>query len=311
MIHKFSNIDEYIAGFDADSQRILEHVRQIIKNAAPSHAKETISYQMPTYRLNGNLIHFAMNKNHLGLYPGSAAIEAFTADLEGYRTSKGAVQIPLDGPVPERLIARIVQYNVEKLKDRKTPDWGKYRAKWAECNEFMAQLISKAPLEKEFKWGNDIYTYHGKHVIGWSGFKDFFSLWFYNGVFLEDRYQVLVNATEGKTKAQRQWRFTDVDQMDEKKILAYIEESIQTIKDGKGIRPEKTEQLKPEGTLKLVLDTDKPFKEAFDSLTPGRQREYIGYIEEAKQEKTKLTRITKIKPLVLSGKGLHDKYRRQ
>lgn len=309
MDRTFSNIDEYIAGFDVDSQRILERTRRIIKKAAPSDAIETINYQMPTYRLNGNLIHFAMNKNHLGLYPGAEAIEAFAGDLEGYRTSKGAIQIPLDNPLPERLIAAIVRFNVEKLKDKKNPDWGKYRAKWTECYEFMAQLISKTPLKKEFKWGTDIYTYNGKHVIGWGGFKDFFSLWFYNGVFLEDRYQVLVNASEGKTKALRQWRFTDVGQMDEKKILDYIEESIQTIKDGKEIRPEKAAHRMPEGLLKLALNTDKPFKQAFDILTPGRQREYIGYIEEAKQEKTKLARITKIKPLVLAGKGLHDKYK--
>src|SRR5690606_17206790 len=139
-----------------------------------------------------------------------------------------------------------------------------------------------------------------KHVIGWAGFKDFFSLWFYNGVFLEDKEGVLVNASEGKTKALRQWRFTDVNQMDEKKILAYIEESIQTVKDGKEIEPQKTANPTPDGLLKLALDTDKPFRQAFDVLTPGRQREYIGYIAEAKQEKTKKTRLAKIRPLVLA-----------
>lgn len=309
MGHTFSSIDEYIAGFDAHSQHVLERVRQVVRKAAPPDAKETISYQMPTFRWNGNLIHFAMNKNHLGLYPGPAAIEAFARDLESFRTSKGAIQIPLDGPLPERLIASIVRFNVERLKDKKSPDWGKYRSKWTECNEFMARLISMTPLKKEFKWGNDIYTYTGKHVVGWAGFKDFFSLWFYNGVFLEDKEGVLVNASEGKTKALRQWRFTDVNQMDEKKILAYIEESIQAVKDGKEIEPQKTANPPLEGLLKLTLDTDKPFRQAFERLTPGRQREYIGYIAEAKQEKTKKTRLAKIRPLVLVGKGLHDKYR--
>ncbi len=310
MGRNFSDIDEYIAGFDTDSQRMLAHVRQVIKRAAPTDAKETISYQMPTYRLNGNLIHFAMNKNHLGLYPGPDAIKAFAGDLEGYRTSKGAIQIPLGEPLPERLIASIVRFNVGKFKDKKGPDWGKYRVKWVECNKLMTQLISKMPLKREFKWGNDIYTYNGKHVIGWSGFKDFFSLWFYNGVFLADRYRVLVNASEGKTKGLRQWRFTDVSQMDETKILAYIEESIQTIKDGKEITPETAVPKALEGVLKTALDEDGTFEKAFGALTPGRQREYIAHIGEAKQEATKRKRIEKIKPLVFAGKGLHDKYRK-
>lgn len=309
MNHTFSTVDEYIAGFDADSQRILEEVRRTVKQALPEGASETISYKMPTYRLNTNLIHFALNKNHLGLYPGAAAIAAFAADLAGYKTSKGTIQIPLGEPLPKKLITDIVRFNAEKSKDKKRPEWVKNYPKWADCMEFMGQLIAKTGLTKEFKWGNDIYTYNGKNVIGWGGFKDFFSLWFYNGVFLRDRDGVLVNASEGKTKALRQWRFTDVNQMDEKKILAYIEESIQAIKDGKEMRPKKAAHRIPEGVLKLALDTDKPFKQAFDILTPGRQREYIGYIEEAKQEKTKLARITKMKPLVLAGKGLHDKYK--
>src|SRR3546814_425987 len=147
--------------------------------------------------------------------------------------------MPLDRPLPDRLIASSVRFNVAKFEDKKGQECRNDHAKWAECDDVMAQLISKMPLKKEFKWGNDIYTYSGKHVIGWRGFKDFFSLWFYNGVFLEDKDGVLVNASEGKTKALRQWRFTDVNQMDEKKILKYIEDAIQTIKDGKEIKPEK------------------------------------------------------------------------
>src|SRR3546814_4271515 len=120
----------------------------------------------------------------------------------------------------------------------------------------MNQIIGQTPLKKEFKWGTDIYTFQGKNVVGWGGFKSFFSIWFYNGVFLEDKEKVLVSASEGKTKSLRQWRFTDVKEMNEKKILAYIQESIQTIIDGKSLQPQKNKPAKPEGVLKVALRSE-------------------------------------------------------
>src|SRR5690606_7299786 len=124
--------------------------------------------------------------------------------------------------------------------------------------------------------------YEGKNVISWGGFKNFFSVWFYNGVFLEDRDKVLINASEGKTKSLRQWRFTSVQEMDETKILAYISESIQAVKDGKEIKVQKPKYSNPEGLLKELLEQDPVSEAAFASLTPGRQKEYIDYIDEAK-----------------------------
>lgn len=305
-----SSVDEYIAGFDANAQKVLQQVRGVIQEAAPPETIETISYQMPTYRYNGNLIHFAHFKNHLGLYPGPAAITAFADALKPYKTFKGTIQIPLDEPLPTQLISEIVVFNVDLLKDKKSPKWDTYRANWIECEEIMNQLIAKTTLKKEFKWGMNIYTYNGKNVIGWAGFKHFFSLWFYNGVFLENKEKVLVTASDGKTKALRQWRFTDVKEMDEKKILAYVLESIQTIKDGKEIKPEKATSHGPDGILKEAIDNNNTLKKAFEALTPGKQREYIAYIAEAKQDKTKVVRMDKIAPLILAGKGLNDKYKK-
>src|SRR5512145_2456087 len=92
------NIDEYIADFPADVQASMEKVRAAIKKAAP-RADEAIKYQIPTFVLNGNLIHFAGYRNHIGLYPGSRAIEEFKDELSGYTTSKGTVQFPLDKPM--------------------------------------------------------------------------------------------------------------------------------------------------------------------------------------------------------------------
>jgi uncharacterized protein YdhG (YjbR/CyaY superfamily) len=114
-----SSVDEYIARFPADIQRILEEVRRIIREVVPD-VEEVISYQMPTYRLHGNLVHFAAHKNHIGFYPTPSGIEAFVDELTPYQTSKGAVQFPLDQPIPYDIIRKIVAYrreeNLEKAR---------------------------------------------------------------------------------------------------------------------------------------------------------------------------------------------------
>ncbi len=308
-MRSFATIEEYIASFNEDGQKILSTVYKIIKDKVPAETTEIISYQMPTFRYNGNLIHFALYKKHLGLYPGVEAIEYFQTELKSYKTSKGAIQIPLDQPLPKQLIEKIIDFNIAKLKDKSGPNWHVHYKKWTDAEEFMQQLIVKTNLHKSFKWGTDVYTHNGKNVIAWGGFKNFFSLWFYNGVFLKDPYNVLVTASEGKTKALRQWRFTDVKDLNEKKILAYIKESVQTIDDGLELKIEKGTVKQPQGIFKIWLDENDLVKQHFMKLTPGKQKEYIEYIDEAKQEKTKHTRLEKIKGLILQNKGLNDKYK--
>lgn len=106
-------IDEYIAGFPADIQVILQKIRKTIKDAAPD-AQEAISYQMPTFKFHGNLVHFAAFKNHIGFYPVPSGIEKFKAELSVYKQGKGSVQFPLDQPIPYDLISRVVKYRVEE-----------------------------------------------------------------------------------------------------------------------------------------------------------------------------------------------------
>jgi uncharacterized protein YdhG (YjbR/CyaY superfamily) len=105
------NIDEYIAQFSPEIQTIMQTVRQTIREAAPQ-AVEKISWQMPTFYLHGNLIHFAGNKSHLGLYPGAGGVEHFLPELTEYKTSKGAIQFPYVKPMPLELIQRIVKFRV-------------------------------------------------------------------------------------------------------------------------------------------------------------------------------------------------------
>lgn len=108
-----TNIDEYISDFPVDVQTKLKELRQIIHEAAPE-ATEKISWGMPTFYLRGNLIHFAAHKKHIGLYPGAEAIEYFIEDLKTYKTSKGAIQIPLDQALPVKLITKITKFNIER-----------------------------------------------------------------------------------------------------------------------------------------------------------------------------------------------------
>ncbi|HXJ97790.1 MAG TPA: DUF1801 domain-containing protein [Gelidibacter sp.] len=180
---------------------------------------------------------------------------------------------------------------------------------WQEELEILACIISKLPLEKSIKWGSEVFTYHGKNVVSYGGFKNYFTIWFYNGVFLKDPYQVLVNAQEGKTKALRQWRFTSKKEIDADKITEYINEAIENEKKGLRIQPEKFKQLPIPDFLQKEFDTDINLYEHFIKLTAGRQKEYIIYINEAKQEVTKLKRLEKIKPLIIQGIGLNDKYK--
>lgn len=107
----FESIDAYIASFPEEIQTILQALRASIKSAAPD-AQEKISYQMPTFALKGNLVYFAAYKNHIGFYPTSSGIEAFKDDLAGYKSSKGAIQFPINAPLPLELISRIVEFRV-------------------------------------------------------------------------------------------------------------------------------------------------------------------------------------------------------
>lgn len=115
---QFKTIDEYINMFPEDVRVILNELRQTIKEAAPE-AEETINYQMPTFTLNGNLVHFAAFKNHIGFYPTPTGVEAFKEDLAPYKGAKGSVRFPINEPLPLPLIRRIVEYRIKENAARK------------------------------------------------------------------------------------------------------------------------------------------------------------------------------------------------
>ena len=117
-----TTIDEYIASYPKNVQKLLEEVRTTIKKAAPE-AEEAIKYGIPTFILNGNLVHFGGFKNHIGFYPAPSGIEEFKKELSKYAGAKGSVQFPIDKPMPLALITKIVKFrvkkNLEKVKTKK------------------------------------------------------------------------------------------------------------------------------------------------------------------------------------------------
>lgn len=180
---------------------------------------------------------------------------------------------------------------------------------WTKGLLILREIILSTGLKEEIKWGGPIYTLDGKNVLAIGGFKNFFTIWFHQGVFLSDPAGVLVNAGEGRTKGLRQWRFTSADEIKAPLVRKYVQEAIQNAKAGKEIKPEKKTPLSIPKELASAFRKDPKLKAAFSSLTAGRQREYHEYVHEAKLETTRLARVAKSIPRILAGQGLNDKYR--
>lgn len=184
----------------------------------------------------------------------------------------------------------------------------KYSGQWEEELLLLKAIIDKTELQETTKWGGPVYVYEKKNVIGLGGFKDYFAIWFFNGVFLKDEKKKLINAQEEVTKSLRQWRFTSKEEINEKEILEYILEAIENEKQGKIIKPSKKEAIVSE-LLNAEMIKNPALAAAFEKFSPYKQYEFLEYIETAKQEKTKLSRIEKVIPMILANVGLNDKYR--
>ena len=184
---------------------------------------------------------------------------------------------------------------------------------WKECLILLRQILLSTGLEETVKWGMPVYTLNNKNVAGFSSFKSWTGIWFYQGVFLKDPAGVLINAQEGTTKALRQWRFTSAREIQDRKdtILAYLKEAIHNQEQGKEIRPERNKTVLIPEELELAFSRDPALKDSFDALSPYRKREYAEHVASAKREETRQKRLEQIIPMILDGIGLSDKYRKQ
>ena len=180
--------------------------------------------------------------------------------------------------------------------------------KYGKSLELLREILCETELEETVKWGIPTYTINKKNVVGIGAFKTHFGLWFFNGVFLSDPHNCLINAQEGKTKGMRQMRFTSNDDIDRSIVLDYTLEAIENQKKGLEIKPEKKPLIIPE-ELEKVFNGNKELAAIFESLTLTKRREFAEHVASAKREETRQKRLEKIIPMILNNIGLNDKYR--
>ncbi len=162
-------------------------------------------------------------------------------------------------------------------------------------------------LTEDFKWMHPCYTFQGKNIVLIHGFKDYCALLIYKGALLKDTENILIQQTENVQSA-RQIRFTNLQEIIdlEQTIKAYIFEAIEVEKAGLEVKMKTTDEFNMPEEFKKAIKEDSKLKKAFETLTPGRQRGYLLYFSQAKQSKTRESRIEKCIPKILDGKGLTD-----
>lgn len=190
-----------------------------------------------------------------------------------------------------------------------TPDeFFTHLSQWKAELLILRKILLQTGLEETFKWGKPTYTSNGKNIVGISDFKSYCGLWFFQGALLEDKAKVLINAQEG-TKAMRSMRFASVKEIDEKLIKAYVAEAVANEAKGIKITADKNKPIIIPEELQHLLDIHPGLKEKFSAFNKTNQRDFAEYISTAKQEKTRLARLEKVRALIEQGIGLHDQYK--
>ena len=189
-------------------------------------------------------------------------------------------------------------------------EYAEKHQKWKEQLQQLRELLLSTELEETIKWGAPTYVLNNKNVVGLGSFKNHCALWFFNGALLQQNTKLLVNAQEEKTKALRQIRFKENDQLQLSVLKKYIEEAIELQKADKEIKPRKSKPIEIPTELEKAFKNDASLKSAFEKFTKGKQREFTEHIANAKREATKISRLQKCIPMIKAGIGLNDKYRK-
>lgn len=178
---------------------------------------------------------------------------------------------------------------------------------WQKEFEKLREIALQTELVEDLKWGCPCYTFEGKNIFLIHGFKEYCALLFFKGALMKDSENILIRQTEN-VQASRQIRFTDVQQIIdlEKTLKAYMFEAVEIEESGAKVEMKKTKEFEMPEEFREKLDESSELKEAFEALTPGRQRAYLLYFSSAKQSKTRVSRIEKYIPEILDGKGLND-----
>ncbi|MDO6518548.1 YdeI/OmpD-associated family protein [Zobellia uliginosa] len=179
---------------------------------------------------------------------------------------------------------------------------------WKEETIFLREICLECGLVEDFKWMHPCYTFQGKNIVLIHGFKEYCALLFHKGALLNDTENILVQQTENVQSA-RQIRFVDKKQINDLKaiIKVYIFEAIEVEKAGLEVKKKKTSEYETPKELNQAFENDLEFKTAFYNLTPGRQRGYLLHFSDAKQSKTRASRIEKEKSKIFEGKGHNER----
>ena len=179
--------------------------------------------------------------------------------------------------------------------------------KWREEFEALRAIVLDCDLTEDFKWMHPCYTYQGANIVVIHGFKEYCALLFFKGALLEDTHNLLIQQTENVQSA-RQIRFTGLEQIKQlaPTLQMYIYQAIEVEKAGLKVAFKKTTEYQMPEEFQQKLEAMPALKDAFDALTPGRQRGYLYYFSQAKQSKTRAARVEKWIPQILAGKGLED-----
>ncbi|MBO1000894.1 YdeI/OmpD-associated family protein [Bacillus sp. SD075] len=192
-------------------------------------------------------------------------------------------------------------------KNRKVDGFIKKAKTWKEEFETLRNIVLDCELTEDIKWMHPCYMFEGKNIVLIHGFKEYCALMFHKGALLKDPHGILIQQTENSQTA-RQIRFTNVQEIVEMESIlkAYINEAIEVEKAGLEVNFKKTSEYTIPEELQNKFDEIPALKTSFEALTPGRQRAYIFYFSNAKQSKTRASRVEKYMQQILDGKGLND-----
>lgn len=179
---------------------------------------------------------------------------------------------------------------------------------WTQEFSLLREILSASGLDEDLKWGQPCYTLDGRNVVLMHGFKEYCALLFFKGALLKDAKGVLVQQTEN-VQAARQMRFTGAAQITKLKatVKAYVAEAIKVEQSGEKVEFKKTAEFSMPEEFQRALDSNAALRNAFEELTPGRQRGYLLHFSSAKQAKTREARVEKCTPMILDGLGLDDR----
>ncbi len=186
-------------------------------------------------------------------------------------------------------------------------DFFEKEVKWKQECAALRSIVRALPLCEELKWGKPCYTYQKRNILLIHSFKEYCALLFFKGVLLKDPNHLLFQQTEN-VQAARQLRFTSVKQIynESEAIEQYVSEAIEIEKSRVSVTLKRREEYRVVEEFQQELERNAPLQEAFDKLTPGRQKGYLLYFANAKQEKTRLERVKRSIPKILSGRPLHE-----